>query len=56
MRKSPDLDFTAHYESILSLEKDSGKIKAADFLNCISDLILKYSKTIEKGSINESGN
>ncbi|SET23915.1 MULTISPECIES: hypothetical protein [Bacillaceae] len=47
MKKENKFDYNAHYESILAIEEDSGKIKASDFLEFLSDLIIKYSNDLE---------
>ncbi|HEO8420299.1 hypothetical protein [Niallia sp. FSL W8-0635] len=47
MRKEKVTDYNTYYASILSIEKDQGKINASNFLSYISELIIKNSETIE---------
>ncbi|NRD77384.1 hypothetical protein HPT25_07710 [Bacillus sp. BRMEA1] len=53
MKKENSTDYNAHYASILSLEKEQGKINASDFLDYFSELIIKHSKTLEIKILNE---
>lgn len=40
-------DYNEYYETMLARKEDLHKIKAADFLSYYSDLIIKYSDSLE---------
>lgn len=56
MKRENSTDYNTHYESILSIKKDQGKINASDFIHYISELIVKHSVTIGKNFLNKEGN
>jgi hypothetical protein len=47
MKDNLELDYNQHYEKILATKEELEKIKASDFLQYFSDLIIKYSNQIE---------
>ncbi|MGD6870606.1 hypothetical protein ACQCU1_00275 [Sutcliffiella horikoshii] len=40
-------DYKQHYETILAKNEDLHKVQASDFLCYFSDLIIKYSNSLE---------
>ncbi|MBT2687276.1 hypothetical protein J7I93_03675 [Bacillus sp. ISL-47] len=48
MNRNINFDYTSHYESVLLTKDEIGKVKAAEFINFFSDLVLKYHDDIEK--------
>lgn len=56
MKNKNELNYNEHYESILSIEKDQGKINAYDFINFFSELVIKHSATIENKTISQGEN
>ncbi|WP_176031403.1 hypothetical protein [Priestia flexa] len=51
MQKNLNLDYKSHYDSVLLTKDDMGRVMAADFINFLSDLLLKYSNDIDKRNI-----
>lgn len=49
MIKNEILDFDKHYKLKLATNKELTKIKGYDFLNYLTDLMVKYSDSIGKG-------
>ncbi|MUK88186.1 hypothetical protein GMD78_07240 [Ornithinibacillus sp. L9] len=46
MNENINFDHKSHYDSILKTKDEMGKVIAAEFLNYLSDLTLKYSDSI----------
>ncbi|MFT4414521.1 hypothetical protein ACLM5H_11745 [Fredinandcohnia humi] len=47
MKENLELDYNQHYDKILATKEELKKIKASDFLQYFSDLIIKYSNQLE---------
>lgn len=47
MKINTNLDYKNYYTSILKLEKNPQEMKATQFLNFLSDLVIKYRNTTE---------
>jgi hypothetical protein len=53
MIKSEIIDYEKDYRRRLATNKELTKIKGYDFLNYLTDLMVKYSDSIGKGLSNE---
>jgi hypothetical protein len=54
MKNTPVLDYSSQYDLFLATEHNIEKLKASDFLNLFSDLILKYETSITEKLIGKS--
>lgn len=55
MKPQSTLDYESYYDSIFKLDKNSPEVKATQFLNFLSDLVLKYKNNIESKCGNNEG-
>ncbi|WP_164463740.1 hypothetical protein [Niallia circulans] len=47
MHKNIDYDYKNYYDSVLVTKDEMGIVMAAELINFLSDLILKYNEEIE---------
>jgi hypothetical protein len=55
MKNTPTFDYQSYYKEIFATEKEREQERKTKFFNLFSDMILKYSETLEERKQSNKG-